>query len=379
MNTEIQLKEVVKRSLNYVSKLQHETDFRLFERSSFSPYARCFIIFTRALCKDRKWLSKNKIALIHSLNNDLSIFYKSRLSEIPDEKFDKPILQLLCFTLSALYLLNGSLSETNKSIVRKYLKSDLEADLISRGVFKGAPGSGNYAMFRAVLLLYANTHLDLDFNHEIAHWISMHISTANRNGFWGPNDLEPYLQFQNGYHQYEILEYLNVAEAPWKAAADHTVALADQLGHFAPYPGGGGCFDYDATFLLTSHLVVGNSYKEVVEKTLITVLSEQNDDGGFCESKLLRTHNGLPRPLALLNHIRKQPIHCRHTSALIGLNLCRPKHRVVRTHWCEEDRYWHESNAWDTYFRLLLIARAIKFLGFPGGELFEVNEYPGIG
>ena len=39
---------------------------------------------------------------------------------------------------------------------------------------------------------------------------------------------------------------------------------------------------------------------EAVKLTLETILSEQNTDGGFCESKLLRTHSGLPRPLLYL-------------------------------------------------------------------------------
>ena len=32
--------------------------------------------------------------------------------------------------------------------------------------------------------------------------------------------------------------------------------MSDKLGHFAPWPGGGGaCYDYDAIFMLTSKFV----------------------------------------------------------------------------------------------------------------------------
>ena len=152
-----------------------------------------------------------------------------------------------------------------------------------------------------------------------------------------------------------------MSEAPWTLAAKNTLIFADDLGHFAPYPGGGGCYDYDAIFMLTSPFVADIGQSEAVKLTLETILSEQNIDGGFCESKLLRTHSGLPRPFALISHVLKQPAQTRINSAISGLNLYRSKHRCVRTHWCETDRFWNESNAWDTYFRLLLVARASSF------------------
>ena len=60
-----------------------------------------------------------------------------------------------------------------------------------------------------------------------------------------------HLQFQNGYHQYEIFEYLNTLNVPWDNAAKNVSLLSDMHGHYAPYPGGGGCYDYDAIFMQT--------------------------------------------------------------------------------------------------------------------------------
>ena len=31
----------------------------------------------------------------------------------------------------------------------------------------------------------------------------------------------------------------------------NVLLMGDKSGQFAPYPGGGGCFDYDAVFILT--------------------------------------------------------------------------------------------------------------------------------
>jgi len=379
MTTRQIIKEVINQSLGFISRLEIKNEFQLFERSEPTPYARCFIIFIRALCKDTNWIEQKRAILNEDLNLDFNKFYHVRKSQNQELKFDKPILQLLCFTLSALYIIRGELNFENQQIVKDYLNSDIKDDLIKRGVFLGAPGSGNYAMFRAVISYYSMHTMTIDCGSQITDWINLHLKNVNKNGYWGPSNTMQYLHFQNGYHQYEIFEALGVSEAPWTLAAGNTAIFADELGHFAPYPGGGGCYDYDAIFMLTSPFVTDIGQSEAVKLTLKTILSEQNIDGGFCESKLLRTHSGSPRPFALISHVLKQPAQTRTTSTISGLNLYRSKHRCVWTHWCETDRFWDESNAWDTYFRLLLVARASKFLKCPGAELFKINDFPGIG
>ena len=379
MVTKQSIQQVKDKALTFLTQLECENEFRLFARSETTPYARCFSIFSRALCRDNDWLELNNTALIEGLNQGFSEFFSKRKTEIGDIRFDKPILQLLCFTLSALHITRGNLSPHNKEILKDYLSSNLLQDFNDRGVFAGSPGSGNYAMFRAILLHYGKHYLDIDCDAEIMAWIESHLSNVNKHGFWGKVKSMQYLQFQNGYHQYEIFEFMGVSSAPWITAARNTIKFADTLGHFAPYPGGGGCYDYDAIFMLTSPFVGNIGQNPIVSKTLNTILDEQNLDGGFCESKFIRSTIGLPRPLALFLHILKQPSQCRLSSAIHGANLFRPKHRRVRTHWCETDRNWNESNAWDTFFRLSLIARATQFLDLPGSDLFKINHFPGIG
>lgn len=379
MKTEHTIHRAIDESLEFVSRLENENEFRLFERSEPTPYARCFVIFIKALCQDNNWIETHRASLNEDLNSQFGEFYDSRKLRGYDLKFDKPILQLLCFTLSALSITRGELSHKNQHIVKDYLSSDLSEDFKKRGVFSGTPGSGNYSMFVAVILYYCTNFMAIDCSSQITEWINLHLKNANKQGFWGQQNTMQYLQFQNGYHQYEIFEALGVSEAPWTLAAKNTIIFADELGHFAPYPGGGGCYDYDAIFMLTSPFVADIGQSNVVKHTLNTILKEQNNDGGFCESQLLRTYGGWPRPFALISHVLKQPVQTRINSTISGLNLYRPKHRYVRTHWCETDRFWNESNAWDTYFRLLLVARASKFLECSGAELFEINDFPGIG
>ena len=105
-------------------------------------------------------------------------------------------------------------------------------------------------MFIAILNIYANKYLNLERSKQIEEWLNFNINSINKNGFWGNKLNIDYLQFQNGYHQYEIFEYLKINKVPWNKAAKNTLLMADTFGHFAPYPGGGGC-DYDAVFLLT--------------------------------------------------------------------------------------------------------------------------------
>ena len=379
MVKEQQIQTAVDRTLEFLSQLEAKDGFRLFARSEITPYARCFVIFTRSLCKDDDWIQLNRESLIRDLNQDFLNFYKYRMDQNVDLQYDKPVLQLLCFTLSALEILKGDLSSEGKKIVINYLNTNMQNDFENRRVFLGSPGSGNYAMFKAILLYYRLHKLDGFGAAELSEWIDLHLSTANKFGFWGDNKSMQYLYFQNGYHQYEIFEAMDVSSAPWTTAARHTMIFSDALGHFAPYPGGGGCYDYDAIFMLTSPFVDNIGQIPIVNKTLNNVLREQNDDGGFCESKFIRSNRGFPRPIALFVHLLNQPVHCRFSSAIHGINLFRAKHSTVRTHWCETDRRWNESNAWDTFFRLSLIARVVRYLELPGANLFKVNEFPGIG
>ena len=79
-----------------------ETGYKLFLRSDASPYARCFTVFTKSLLKDTDWLNSRRDKLIIDLNNELYACYQERIHEGTDWRFDKPFLQLFCFTLSAL-------------------------------------------------------------------------------------------------------------------------------------------------------------------------------------------------------------------------------------------------------------------------------------
>ena len=373
------IKGSIASALTFADSIELEDEFRLFARSDIGPFARCFAIFVRALCKDNEWLERRAENLILELNTSFDSFFAERVGQVDDVRFDKSILQLLCFTLSALNILNGDLSEKNQLVVKSYVQNNLTQDLKTRGVFLGAPGSGNFAMFRAILSIFSEIKGICSVPDDIEKWVSLHKECVNSQGFWGKSKKMTFLQFQNGYHQYEIFEYLKIEDLPWQEAAKNVMKLADRHGHFAPYPGGGGCYDYDAIFMLTNSFCGDVGQEEILLRSLNTLLSEQNFDGGFCESRLFRSKNWMSDFGALVTHVLNQPSYLYFSSFLAGLNLFRSKHHVVTTHWTEVDRFWEESNLWDTFFRLSAIARIADYLEMPEKDLFEWNEFPGIG
>ena len=65
-------------------------------------------------------------------------------------------------------------------------------------------------MFYAIFLIHGQKYINIDTKKEQKIWVEYHLKTMNKFGFWGESTNLKHLQFQNGYHQYEILEYLNI-------------------------------------------------------------------------------------------------------------------------------------------------------------------------
>lgn len=362
----------------FIDKLETSNGFKLFARSEVSSYARCFAIFVKFLLKEFDWLEERRKNFDKNLNDDLYRSYQDKINKGINWKYDKSFLQLFCFTLSALNILDCNLSSKNFEIFNKILDINVLTSLKKKGVEEGRGQSGNYSMFIATFNIYANDFLKIDRSKQIKDWLNLNIKTINNNGFWGKKWNMDYLQFQNGYHQYEIFEYLKINDVPWNTAAKSTLLMADKYGHFAPYPGGGGCYDYDATFMLTSEFVDDIGQINILKKTLKNILNEQNSDGGFCESKYIK-FSKFPHIKNIISHIFYQPAHIRLWSIFMNLNLCRYKHRNIYSYWAQPHRKWDESNSWDTFFRLLTIYRICNYLNLEEKKLFKINNFPGIG
>lgn len=322
------------------------------------------------------------------LNENNDQFRSELLANISDRFQDsnvntssKPFLQLLTMTMSALHILGENDSEVIRQIVLKLLPLDVADTLKVHGCLHGLAQSGNMAMFYAILLIYSRDYLHLDTTGQIKTWVDAHILNQNRFGFWGSTKGMTHLNFQNGYHQYEIFDYLNIHNPKETEAILNTASLADQGGHFAPYPGGGGCFDYDAVAILTPN---GHFYDEMTAKLLVktanTILSEQTDSGGWAETNQLypRTIPNLQGMLRqLLNAIPNRSLLYERFRSLLAVN--RPKNNRIHTHWSKYSREWNEPDLWDSWFRMLSIARIQVATDESTSKEWGFIEFPGLG
>jgi len=352
--------------------------FRLTTRSEVTPFGLCFAIFGLQLLKQKKELSSNAEHFAERLKTNL-IRYKKRREFINDLAYDKPFLQLLTFTLSSLYLLGQLSIDSLEEVVVPVVSRDVAADVTRIGALEGAPQSGNRAMFMAIVLLHARDYLGIDTQESIDKWVELHLSAMNSRGFWGKGTGMTHLEFQNGYHQYEIFEYLGIDNPKAECAASSVETLADWEGHFAPYPGGGGCYDYDAVCILTSS---GQKYnaerRRLLFTTARTVLGEQNADGGFTESHRIRPYS-LRNIKAALRHVTSSRGRACMERLRNVLTLMHPKHDRIHTHWSAYSRRWDESDLWDSWFRMLAVARIQVALGANMLNQWGFIDYPGIG
>jgi hypothetical protein len=377
-NVFINLNNVRDNYSQFIESCSSEQEYRLTPRSEISPYALCFAIFGYNLLGDKQKIQENKNIWDCLLRQKLELKRKER-EHFGQLNRDKPYLQLLTFTLSALSILGTLKSDPLSREVLELIPDNIEKELKQTGALAGVPGTGNHAMFLGILLIYSKIYLGIDTDQALNNWSSLHLEAINQFGFWGFSKSMSHLQFQNGYHQYEILEYLQNKKVPWNKAADNVAQLADSKGHFAPYPGGGGCYDYDATFIITgagSKSV--NIHKDLLLRTAKTILAEQSIDGGFCESIYVR-------PISAYNILNSfQHIFSAHGQARIerfkqSITRLRPKHNRIKTHWSVYSRRWGESDLWDSWFRMLTIAKIDVALDPKRVSEWGFIDFPGIG
>ena len=376
LNTKIEISKLG--YLKFINSCLHKNEFRLTPLSDISSYALCFAIFGYNLLGCTSEIQQNK--------NIWDIIIRRNLAIKKDQCLDngsiirnKSYLQLLTFSLSALHILGTLKKDPLDSYTLELIPDNVEQELKSYGTFDGVARSGNYSMFLAIILIHANLYLGINTKSLLRNWVKLHINSINQFGFWGLSKSMSHLQFQNGYHQYEIFDFLKVPDVPWARAADNVVSLADIDGHYAPYPGGGGCYDYDAIFLLTcAGTDFVSRHRQLLLRTAHTILDEQNNDGGFCESIRVRPRSvdNISRSLKLINSANGQ---ARFERIRYFLTLLRPKHNRINTHWSSYSRKWNESDLWDSWFRMQTIARIIIALHPSTSNSWGFIDYPGIG
>lgn len=366
--------------LRFLDSMRIDQDEFCFTKGSkASEYALCFAIFGYNLLNEKSIISKNKEIWNIKLRENIQKKRKERINENVKLSTDKQYLQLLCFTLSCLKILGTLDSHTFENEIFEILPKNIGIDLKINGVFDCKGGSGNYAMFMAIILIYAQEYLNIDCQFQIKEWVNSHLIQMNQFGFWGDDKKLSHHQFQNGYHQYEILEYLNfVYDLDIINKIKELKSIVDKKGHFAPWPGGSSCHDYDAYFLLTLPKDHKHTNQKLYELIISNILFDQNSDGGFCESKNVRPRS-LSNTILFLEHILYSKNQLRIERLYQFLTLQRPKHDQIYSYVSDKPRKWSDSNLWDSWFRMMTIARIVCKLETNELSNWGFIDFPGIG
>ena len=174
--------------------------FKMTSKSSATPFSTCFGIFLNHLLKNPLDLSSKSEFYLDYLVSHLERYKKSR-SKITDLVIDKPFLQLLCFTMSAITILDHKKIDCVKEIAIKIVPNDINEHIHRIRSLEGIPQSGNLAMCLAIIIIYLIENVDRKYQKMINVWLNLHLNSMNEIGFWG-KPWKTHLSFQNGFHQY---------------------------------------------------------------------------------------------------------------------------------------------------------------------------------
>ena len=376
--TDDQVSELKIQALNFVRTCYNEYGlYSLTPKSDSSTFTEAFAIFLLHLIGELDSEVIDFDSVSSGLVKGLYAYFEER-KKIALLDRDKYFMQLLAFVLSAISLLKNQDFYPLDEVVKNLLPNNMRKYLKDIGSLHGIPQSGNLAMCMAVFSIYGRDKLNVGTQDLIDDWVDAHLKAMNDNGFWGEDNIS-HLQFQNGYHQYEIFEFLGVHNHKIENAAHLVKKVSDVRGQFAPYFGGSGCYDYDAISILTApRLKINEEYKKLLIDTGGTILSEQNSDGGFSESQWLRPIN--PKSIYYgLHHVLNAQSGLRKERGKYFISMMLPKNSTVNTHWTKYSRQWSESDLWDTWFRLLAFARIDVMLNYKNSSRWGFIDFPGIG
>jgi len=326
-------------------------------------FCTCFALFILGLFKETKQFSDNERkqwkSYIQGFQNERYGYFEPKKYYNRDKERNR--YQLTCFCLSALGILGAEPRFPLNFLERWKTPDDVKRYLCEKGCHLGKPGSGNKAMFLAIFLIYEYERTgESHFLDKINAWFEFHDKTQNSNGFWGNNGRSHFFHgLQNGFHQLLVYFYWNRSINKLDKIVDVALKIQDREGYFSPVPGGEACHDYDAIHILANaHNVLDYKRREIaqsLERAFVALLQNQNDDGGFCQSK--------EKPNSIIDLMKSVPFCVYGTTPYIWYYRLRrvtgtvvKKDAAIHTGWTQKKRKWHESNLWDTWFRCLALA-----------------------
>ncbi|MGF1584841.1 MAG: hypothetical protein ACFCUM_05940 [Bacteroidales bacterium] len=377
-----ELKSNVLRWLNTLRIGNSGFEYKFSPGTSSSLFTTCFALYILDLFKETDNLSleekKEWTNYINSFQSESDGLFYPNPQYHPDKERD--VFQASCFCLSALSILESK-PKYRISIVDQWRTRDnVEQYLKERGCHLGKSGSGNKAMFQAILLTH---EYERDKDHvlleSINSWFDFHDRFQNSSGFWGKGRQgRLYKGLQNALHQFVIYEYWNRNYPRIEQVAQTALKLNDQEGFFSHLPGGDSCKEYDSLHLLLYFYKDSLKLIEpVLEKAIGALITRWNEDGGFCENPTRPFKSNYTQLMAFIFNAQNNEI--RITRGINVLKeIIKPKKHNTRK-WIKESQPWSESTLWDTWFRCLSIAEISCFIDSNYYKRYRFHKHIGLG
>tara|TARA_B100001175_G_C19495776_1_gene635203 strand:+ start:230 stop:1312 length:1083 start_codon:yes stop_codon:yes gene_type:complete len=290
-------------------------------------------------------------------------FLEKSLGINTDNANKKPLYQLNTFCLSALGILDAApihkLKFSDEYLTVGYLEKYLE----KHNCLNGLPGSGNFAMFLGIFITHRlKDYESSDYKLILNNWFKKHDENIKINGLWGDSFSDSTVWgFQNALHQLIIYKYWEKFPPKVNVLVNKILVLQDKQGNYGALPGGSGCFDYDASFILLNFATDQDSsrvYNQLLKLHNSIILS-QNKDGGFCET------NRYPKNIIQLYKGAKNYSNDYNFISFFYrlremVRYLKKEKQYHSNHWSQEAYKLEDSDLWNTWFRLLTIAQIEK-------------------
>lgn len=322
---------------------------------SSSPFAACFLI----LALNEIGMNPRDVLDVNALFEEFETLKDHQgIYRYESDGSIKSEFQLTCFILSVKDLLGYSIDSYNVLKIFKEYGNSVDQILDNFGVRKGLRGSGNSAMFFAILAQFDQNHTKL-----IAQWFDYHDSI---DCIWWTCNTDTYNHWQNGYHQLMVYNFYSREVPKLKEKYKSVLKCLNRDYSFSKWPGGDGCYDYDAVYILT---MLESSIPRDTLKGICRHIVECTDVAGGVQNRWIRDYGLVFGTIISLTCI-KIDFFKRTVSLLKFILLNKGRQKLI---WSNHPRYLGGTNLWETWFRLAALRKVYLLLGYPEKKLKRFN------
>ena len=136
-----------------IKSLTCDDEFRFTLKSSFSNFSLLFGIFGLNFCDEIDIIKNNREVWIKKIKLNIFKYYDERKIKSEIIILDKPFMQLLTFSLSALNILKVNNDKEIDNLINKVIPHNFIHYMDISGVKSGKPRTGNLAMFLAICFI----------------------------------------------------------------------------------------------------------------------------------------------------------------------------------------------------------------------------------